>query len=301
MSMAGLARTYVETPVTVVWSKTSATLKHELGDATFGSWLGQAALCPQGDDLCLVAATGVARDWIRRNAWRRIAELWAQNDPLGRRLDLKSRMEFEALNQDTTRINPLREPAVLTAALDMPIAEISEPAPTPPRAARLQGLQERFGFDTFVVGPANEFAFAVARRVASWADGHFNPVLFHGPYGFGKTHLLNAMAWEAMRTAPDKRVVYLTAERFTSTFVKAPDPRLCPRCRQYRGAARPRRGRRFGEEGVLSCGYREPEGLGLEFCIKDERGDTLNEMLRGGFIAAQEADTRKLCRCRARR
>ncbi|MDO8322201.1 MAG: chromosomal replication initiator protein DnaA, partial [Phenylobacterium sp.] len=31
----------------------------------------------------------------------------------------------------------------------------------------------------------------------------------------------NAMAWEAMRTAPGKRVVYLTAERFTSTFVKA--------------------------------------------------------------------------------
>jgi chromosomal replication initiator protein len=46
-------------------------------------------------------------------------------------------------------------------------------------------------------------------------------VLFHGPYGFGKTHLLNALAWEAMRTAPEKRVVYLTAERFTSTFMKA--------------------------------------------------------------------------------
>jgi chromosomal replication initiator protein len=57
--------------------------------------------------------------------------------------------------------------------------------------------------------------------VASWSDGHFNPVLIHGPYGFGKTHLLNAMAWEAMRTAPDKRVIYLTAERFLSTFVRA--------------------------------------------------------------------------------
>jgi chromosomal replication initiator protein len=82
-------------------------------------------------------------------------------------------------------------------------------------------LQERFTFDTFVPGPANEFAHAVARRVASWADGHFNPVLFHGPYGFGKTHLLNALAWEAMRQAPTKRVVYLTAERFLSTFVRA--------------------------------------------------------------------------------
>jgi hypothetical protein len=57
--------------------------------------------------------------------------------------------------------------------------------------------------------------------VASWADGHFNPVVFHGPYGFGKTHLLNALAWEALRTAPGKRVVYLSAERFTTTFVKA--------------------------------------------------------------------------------
>ncbi len=89
------------------------------------------------------------------------------------------------------------------------------------RQGRLLGLQDRFSFDTFVSGPANEFAFAVARRVASWADGHFNPVLFHGPYGFGKTHLLNALAWEAMRNAPGKRVVYLTAERFTTTFVKA--------------------------------------------------------------------------------
>jgi chromosomal replication initiator protein len=57
--------------------------------------------------------------------------------------------------------------------------------------------------------------------VASWADGHFNPVLFHGPYGFGKTHLLNAVAAEATRAAPDKKVVYLTAERFLSTFVRA--------------------------------------------------------------------------------
>jgi chromosomal replication initiator protein len=96
-------------------------------------------------------------------------------------------------------------------------AASSEPSRTP----RSLGLQERFTFDTFVPGPANEFALAVARRVSSWADGHFNPVLIHGPYGFGKTHLLNAIAWEAMRSAPDKRVVYLTAERFLSTFVRA--------------------------------------------------------------------------------
>ena len=215
------------TPASAVWSKTCQVLKRELGDATFGSWLGQAALRETPDEVCVVAATGIARDWIRHNAWRRIGELWAQNDPLGRRLDLKSRMEVDAA-----------PPPVAMAARGAPqgtapqgtapqvTAEVFEieagaVAPVAARQGRLQGLQERYTFDTFVSGPANEFAFAVARRVASWADGHFNPVVFHGPYGFGKTHLLNAMAWEALRTAPGKRVVYLSAERFTSTFVKA--------------------------------------------------------------------------------
>jgi chromosomal replication initiator protein len=200
-------------PAMAVWSKTCQVLKRELGDATFGSWLGQAALREFGDEVCVVAATGVARDWIRNNAWRRIGELWAQNDPLGRRLDLKSRLEVDSPGQ--------REAGKGPAPTAAPVFEVEAVPPVAARQGRLQGLQERYRFDTFVSGPANEFAFAVARRVASWADGHFNPVVFHGPYGFGKTHLLNAVAWEAMRTAPEKRVVYLSAERFTSTFVKA--------------------------------------------------------------------------------
>jgi chromosomal replication initiator protein len=212
-------------PATVVWTKTCQVLKHELGEATFGSWLGQASLREAGEDVCLVAATGVARDWIRRHAWRRIGELWAQNDPLGRTLDLKSRMEMESVGAiaTTAAATIAANAGAMSAALSAPaIFEVeAESAPVAARQGRLLGLQERFTFDTFVAGPANEFAFAVARRVASWADGHFNPVVFHGPYGFGKTHLLNALAWEAINNAPTKRVVYLTAERFTSTFVRA--------------------------------------------------------------------------------
>jgi chromosomal replication initiator protein len=211
-------------PATVVWTKTCQVLKHELGEATFGSWLGQASLREAGDDVCLVAATGVARDWIRRHAWRRIGELWAQNDPQGRRLDLKSRMEVESAGAVAAppSVTPMAANSAAAAAVAPAIFEVeAEAPPVLARQGRLLGLQERFTFDSFVPGPANEFAFAVARRVASWADGHFNPVLFHGPYGFGKTHLLNALAWEAINSAPGKRVVYLTAERFTTTFVRA--------------------------------------------------------------------------------
>lgn len=203
-----------EMPAGAVWTKTCQALKRELGEATFGSWLGPAALREHRGEVCLVAATGVARDWIRRHAWRRIGELWAQNDPMGRRLDLKSKMEFDSVAGRVEAPAAVAGPEIIE--IDVP-----QPSAAAVRSGRQQGLQDRFRFDTFVSGPANEFAFAVARRVASWADGHFNPVLFHGPYGFGKTHLLNALAWEAMQSAPGKKVVYLTAERFTQAFVKA--------------------------------------------------------------------------------
>ncbi len=200
------------------WVSACQTLKRELGDAAFGSWLGQASLRETRDGrLVLVTPTGMARDWIRRNAWRRIAELWAENDPQGRRLDLKSRHEFEATQATGESAAPTEAQVIEIAA---PVAT-DAPARAPLPVGKTAGLQERLTFDTFVSGPANEFAHAVARRVASWTDGHFNPVVFHGPYGFGKTHLLNAMAWEAMRAAPDKKVVYLTAERFLSGFVRA--------------------------------------------------------------------------------
>ena len=65
-----------------VWAKASARLRSELGDDTFGSWLAQGCLrTAPGGELCLVTPTGIARDWIRRYAWRRIGELWAEYDP----------------------------------------------------------------------------------------------------------------------------------------------------------------------------------------------------------------------------
>jgi chromosomal replication initiator protein len=193
------------------WSKACAALRCELGEDTFGSWIAPARLrAGARGEMVIVTPTGLARDWIKRNAWRRIDELWSQHDPEHRRLDLKSRTEFE---QEVGETAPRPEAAPPKLAL-VPAVE----APPPARPA---GLQERMTFDSFVTGPSNEFAVSVARRVARGADGGFNPVLIHGPYGFGKTHLLNAIGWEALRLKPDAKVVYLTAEQFTSTFVRA--------------------------------------------------------------------------------
>ena len=60
-------------PAATVWVQACAILKRELGEATFASWVGQARLLEDNGAVVLVTPTGISADWIRRNAWRRIA------------------------------------------------------------------------------------------------------------------------------------------------------------------------------------------------------------------------------------
>ena len=219
-----------------VWSKVASILRRELGEGPYNSYVAPSSVKsgPYGDPV-LVTPTAYARDWISRNAIRRAQELWSQHDPDARILDVKSRVEYDDQARaagivetrgefrDLRDVPNLRDVNAIPA--DAQAARLTTQAMQIPAAApqqsRITGLQERLTFDSFVSGRGNEFAYTMSRQVASWADGHFNPVFFHGPYGYGKTHLLNAIGWEAQLRRPDARIVYLTAEKFTSTFVKA--------------------------------------------------------------------------------
>ena len=82
-------------------------------------------------------------------------------------------------------------------------------------------LDERFTFDSFVVGKPNELAHAAARRVAEGGAVTFNPLFLYGGVGLGKTHLMHAIAWELRSRDPRQKVVYLSAEQFMYHFVQS--------------------------------------------------------------------------------
>lgn len=203
-----------------IWNEASVRLRAEIGDGPFSSYIAPSAVrMDSAGQLILVTPTAYARDWVRKNALRRMNELWLGLDRLNRRLDVRCRAEVSSAPPASAVIGGnVVDATPRLAALALPtVAPVADGA----RAVRAAGLQERLTFDSFVEGQGNAFALAIAKQVASWADGHFNPVFFCGPYGYGKTHLLNAIAWEAQRLRPEAKVVYLTAERFLSTFVKA--------------------------------------------------------------------------------
>jgi chromosomal replication initiator protein len=201
-----------------IWTEAAGRLRSEIGEGPFSSYIAPSAVRADGaGQLILVTPTAYARDWVRKNALRRMNELWLGLDGLSRRLDVRCRAEMGSV-APASQVAAGRAEAAAVAPIPLPTVP---PVADGPRAVRAAGLQERLTFDSFVEGQGNAFALAIARQAAAWADGHFNPIFFCGPYGYGKTHLLNAIAWEAQRLRPDAKVVYLTAERFLSTFVRA--------------------------------------------------------------------------------
>ncbi len=82
-------------------------------------------------------------------------------------------------------------------------------------------LNPEHTFDTFAVGPSNQFAHAVARRVGEEPGTVYNPVLLYGNSGLGKTHLMNAIGNEIVNRNPELKISYLSAELFVNELVAA--------------------------------------------------------------------------------
>ena len=83
-------------------------------------------------------------------------------------------------------------------------------------------LNERYVFETYVEGTSNQFARAAAMAVAS-APGRtsFNPLVIYGGTGLGKTHLLQAIGNEVIRSGRARKVVYVSSDTFTLDFIAA--------------------------------------------------------------------------------
>lgn len=84
-----------------------------------------------------------------------------------------------------------------------------------------RGLNEKYTFDTFIVGSGNELAYAACRAIAANPGKKYNPFFVYGGVGIGKTHLAEAVGNEVLANNPDARVVYISTEQFVQEFLDA--------------------------------------------------------------------------------
>jgi chromosomal replication initiator protein len=93
------------------------------------------------------------------------------------------------------------------------------PADEVPFGAPTAQLNTRLTFDSFVVGPCNQFAHAAAKAVATMPGRSYNPLFIYGGVGMGKTHLMHAIGRSLIEQYGGLRIVYTTSERFMNLMI----------------------------------------------------------------------------------
>jgi chromosomal replication initiator protein len=194
-----------------IWSAVRDTLRRELGQGIFDSWI--APLSFSGADrgaVKLVAPRRLVLDYVINHHTARIERLFTQTAP-----------DFVSL--EIAVLDP--EPKAAVSAVRPAAASGGAGGPPKGSTPSVQGLWDRQpdplqSFQNFVVGPSNEFAFKAAQRMAGHGDTEMGLLFIHGGFGNGKTHLLNAIQLEA-RSVRGARVLFLRAEDFMRRFLSA--------------------------------------------------------------------------------
>ena len=82
-------------------------------------------------------------------------------------------------------------------------------------------LNNKYKFDTFVVGSNNKFAHSAALAVAESPGEAYNPLYLYGGAGLGKTHLMHSIGHFVLEQNQDKKVLYVTSEQFTNEVIES--------------------------------------------------------------------------------
>src|SRR4051812_27868072 len=201
------------------WSRVKGRLRTTVGEDVYTSWFARMDLeGVQDESVHLSVPTRFLKSWIQAHYADRVLSCWQAEMPGLLRVDLAVRNSMRALTsaRETSASIENKAERVTEARATVPVSTSHDALGGSP-------LDPRLSFASFVIGRANTLAHAAARQVAEGRRGDpvmFNPLYIHGGVGLGKTHLLQAVTW-AENSGNERKVLYLTAEKFMYGFVAA--------------------------------------------------------------------------------
>ena len=189
-----------------LWEEASRHLKETLPKDIFEKWIAVIRCrSVEEDKAILVVGNDFYQSWLEEHYIPLIKK--ALSVVSGRELEIDLTVDYSLFS----------EPAEVEVK-----CEKTRAFAQPKRSKESKSnLNKNYTFDSFVVGPANQFAHAAAMASAQSPSRAYNPLFIHGGVGLGKTHLMQAIGSFILSKKARGKVCYTTSEAFLNEYIEA--------------------------------------------------------------------------------
>ena len=185
-----------------LWLATLEKIEEKVSKPSYDTWLKNTKAVELTKSTLIVSAPNeFARDWLENQYTVLISEIL--EEVTGSKLETKFIIP-DSINE-IDEVKPQLKPQLSVKNHDTPKSM----------------LNDKYTFDTFVIGAGNRFAHAASLAVAEAPAKAYNPLFIYGGVGLGKTHLMHAIGHYVRQNNPNAKVAYITSEKFTNEFINA--------------------------------------------------------------------------------
>jgi len=191
-----------------LWQAVLAQLQFQISPANFATWLKNTYILSKRDGQLLISVpNNFSKEWLENKYNKLIFHLIRGIDSEIRELQYMVGAPVQPKQP------PVRPSHSITPNPQLELEDL--------KVDRSTNLSAKYTFDAFVVGPFNELAHAASLAICKNPGSVYNPFFVYGGVGLGKTHLLQAIGSQIGKDFPEKRIRYMSSERFTTGVVSA--------------------------------------------------------------------------------
>ena len=190
-----------------LWENCLAEIEADVSKANFSTWFKNTSILKEDTGVIYVGVPNeFVRDWLKTKYHKLITKTIADVYENMRAVEYTI-TKIEAGKQEIFKTNE----SYINKELPLKDLYINPE----------DNLNSRYRFDSFIVGSFNELAYAASQAIIESPGTKYNPFFVYGPTGLGKTHLIQAVGNSIKEKHPNKKVHYMTLEKFATDFINS--------------------------------------------------------------------------------
>ncbi len=191
-----------------MWQTALIEIQTGVSQANFSTWFKETNIVKEEEGVVYLGVpNSFTQEWLYKKFHNSILRILRQLNEHVRAL------EYVIIKEDGQKRGDSSKKILSTPTMSMPLQDFY--------INKDDNLNPRYTFDNFVIGPFNELAHAASQAVIKSPGLVYNPLFVYGSTGRGKTHLIQAVGNQIKKAYPNKKVYYLTSEKFGSEFFVA--------------------------------------------------------------------------------